>query len=257
MTKIIFFDFDDTLYCHSLKDIPASSRLALKILHDKGIHTYICTGRSVFELDNFPIQELGLSGMITSNGQTAYDNQRNIIYENVFKGELKEKIVTMFNEKQIPMYLLSDKNIFLNYLTDYVADIQNALSSPIPPIKEYEGEKIYMASCFYNDEESHKKIHELEDYAEVTYWYDGGTDVVMKGSSKATGIQAVLDHHHLALEDSMAFGDGNNDVAMVQYCHIGIAMGNADKEVKEVADYITDDIDKDGLYKALKHFELI
>ena len=55
----------------------------------------------------------------------------------------------------------------------------------------------------------------------------------------------------------MAFGDGENDMEMLKFVQTGIAMGNGDKEVKEIADYVTDDIDDGGIYSALKHFGII
>lgn len=55
----------------------------------------------------------------------------------------------------------------------------------------------------------------------------------------------------------MAFGDGHNDIDMLEYVHIGIAMGNANDEVKKHADDITDDIDQDGIYNALKKYHII
>ena len=55
----------------------------------------------------------------------------------------------------------------------------------------------------------------------------------------------------------MAFGDGHNDIDMLQFVGIGVAMGNSSDDVKKEADYITDDIDCDGLYKALKEYKVI
>ena len=58
-------------------------------------------------------------------------------------------------------------------------------------------------------------------------------------------------------EDTIAIGDGGNDVSMLGYAGIGIAMGNATDEVKAHADYVTTSVDEDGIYNALKHFNLI
>ena len=55
----------------------------------------------------------------------------------------------------------------------------------------------------------------------------------------------------------VVFGDGKNDIDMFEYTKISVAMGNADDDVKKASDYVTDDIDEDGLYNALKHFEII
>ena len=67
----------------------------------------------------------------------------------------------------------------------------------------------------------------------------------------------VLDHYGLKKEEAMAFGDGGNDATMISYVGTGIAMGNSKQEVKEIADYITSTVEEDGVYDALKHFQLI
>ena len=55
----------------------------------------------------------------------------------------------------------------------------------------------------------------------------------------------------------MAFGDGGNDLEMLRHAAIGIAMGNADDDVKQAADYVTNDVDDEGVFKALQHFGLV
>jgi len=84
-----------------------------------------------------------------------------------------------------------------------------------------------------------------------------GYDVYAKDQTKATGIMHLLDYLKIDKTDAIAFGDGHNDKEMIEYCGIGVAMGNAIKKEKNASDYITDDIDNDGIYKAMKHFNLI
>ena len=55
----------------------------------------------------------------------------------------------------------------------------------------------------------------------------------------------------------MAFGDGDNDIDMIKHAGIGVAMGNAIETLKKNADYITDDVNEDGLYNALLHFNVL
>jgi len=80
--------------------------------------------------------------------------------------------------------------------------------------------------------------------------------VVEKGNSKADGLRrlAVYFGEKEDLSDTVAFGDSMNDYEVVQEAGIGIAMGNAVEELKMVADYVTDDIDRDGVWKACRHF---
>ena len=82
-------------------------------------------------------------------------------------------------------------------------------------------------------------------------------DIISEGGGKVFGIQKYLEYLDIRKEEIMAFGDAQNDVEMLQYAAIGVAMGNAKPEVQAIADYVTASVDDDGIEKALKHFELI
>ena len=76
-------------------------------------------------------------------------------------------------------------------------------------------------------------------------------------SQKAVGIEKLVERINRNIDDTIAFGDGRNDIEMLETVKIGVAMGNAVDEAKAVANYETDRIENDGIVKALKHFELI
>lgn len=82
-------------------------------------------------------------------------------------------------------------------------------------------------------------------------------DLGVKDINKANAIACLLSHLGFNKKDTIAFGDAKIDIPMLEYCEIGVAMGNGGKEIKEMADYITDDVDKDGLYKAFVHLGII
>lgn len=81
-----------------------------------------------------------------------------------------------------------------------------------------------------------------------------GADVVEKEASKAKGLLRLCSHYGIRAEDAVAFGDSMNDYEILQTAGLGIAMGNAIPELKEVADYITSDVDQDGIWNACEHF---
>ena len=70
-------------------------------------------------------------------------------------------------------------------------------------------------------------------------------------------MDKIIEYYGINISETMAFGDGGNDITMIEHAAIGVAMGNANEGVKEVADYITDDVDNNGIYNALKHFSII
>ena len=79
----------------------------------------------------------------------------------------------------------------------------------------------------------------------------------INGINKATGMERYLKAAGIAREDSIAVGDGPNDLQMMEYAGIGIAMGNAREEVKERADMVTSSIDDDGIYRAFETLGLL
>lgn len=84
-----------------------------------------------------------------------------------------------------------------------------------------------------------------------------GADVVEKEASKAQGLKRLCAHYGICLEDTVAFGDSMNDYEIVREAGIGVAMGNSVEALKAAADYVTDDIDRNGIWKACRHLRLI
>ncbi|MCQ2969548.1 MAG: HAD hydrolase family protein [Clostridium sp.] len=82
-------------------------------------------------------------------------------------------------------------------------------------------------------------------------------DLGVKGITKANAIEHLLSYIGADIKDTIAFGDAKIDIPMLEYCAIGVAMGNGGDEIKEVADLITDEVEDDGLYKAFKRLGLI
>ena len=76
----------------------------------------------------------------------------------------------------------------------------------------------------------------------------------MKSADKGMGLSTIIARHGIKPEETMAFGDGGNDMSIIKKAGIGVAMGNANEPLKNAADYITDSVDEDGIYKALKRW---
>jgi hypothetical protein len=81
--------------------------------------------------------------------------------------------------------------------------------------------------------------------------------VTVAGINKASGMRILGDYLHISKEDMIAFGDGPNDIDMLSYAGIGVAMGNAGTAAKAAADMVTDRIDEDGIYNALQKLGII
>ena len=97
------------------------------------------------------------------------------------------------------------------------------------------------------------EVKEIADSKEISMVFEA----VIPGTSKEKGIKKLCDYLKVDMKDTYALGDSANDIEMIKCVGTGIAMGNGSNSLKEVSDYVTDHIHKDGLYNALKHFELI
>ena len=86
---------------------------------------------------------------------------------------------------------------------------------------------------------------------------DDSGELSVVGVNKANAIEALINHLNIPQENTFAFGDGMNDADMLEYCHIGIAVGNAKEGLKAIADEVCDDIAEDGIYKTMKKYQLI
>lgn len=258
MIRALFLDFDGTLYSHGSGKVPDSTVEALTTLKDNGVLVFLCTGRSLKELEDFDLRGLTFSGKVLMNGQAIYDENDRIVCSRPIEGNLKEKLVCYFTEKKVPLYFFGAENDnYLNFMNEHVILVQSEVSSDPPGLAEYDGKDFYMATAFVETPEQLEQIASLREIAEVTYWHEGACDIVPKGISKSTGIELASKVWNIGLDEMMAIGDGENDVEMLRDCAVGVAMGNGYEGLKEHADYVTDDIDDDGVYNALKHYGLI
>lgn len=254
--KAVFIDFDGTLYSHSTKMIPSSAIEAVNALREKGIKVYLCTGRAPIELKWFDLQGLKLDGFVYNNGQLVIDDNDEIIFKQPLEGTIKDILVKIFNDKLLPIYFATLDDIYLNYDDGRVTACQKKVGSEVPHIGKYNGETIYMCSAFVNSEDEINQYN-IREYGEVTYWQEGAVDICPKNVSKVTGMKAVLDKEGISFGEVMGIGDGHNDIEMLKMCGVGICMDNGKDEVKNISDYVTTDIDEDGLYNACKHYGLI
>lgn len=254
--KAIFFDIDGTLIPLDQKDIPENTKKALLALKEKGIKIVVCIGRHKNELVAFDGTDIPFDAYITMNGQMCLDADMNFLLGNEIDPGEAEILGHIFKAKKIPFMIKTEDNIYMNYVDEVVQSVQGSTNGVIPDISEYHGEKIFQIGAFMNKDRQ-EFLNDLLDYCDITRWNDLGIDIIPKNGGKSKGIQSFLESNNIKLEETMAFGDSLNDLDMIKYVHIGVAMGNSKQELKDVADYVTDDSDKDGIYKALKHFGVL
>lgn len=263
MIKAAFFDIDGTLLNFKTGHlIPQETKDALVQLHNNGVKLVICTGRPTAQLpwcitEGFPGLEDAFDAYVTMTGSVCYDKDG--VYADVpIEHDIAERFVNYVNEGKFDALLLNRDGAFSNRRSDKVQELENLVAFEYPEANftELLEKPVYQFCAFLSPEEEHI-VSDLMSDCIVTRWCDLFCDVVPSTSSKPKGVQATLDHLGLKLEETIAFGDGGNDATMLEYCHIGVAMGNGTDEAKAAADYVTTDVDHQGIPNALRHFGLI
>ncbi len=252
----VFFDIDGTLLSHTTGTVPQSARDAIAAMQKKGVKAIICTGRDIGEVEKLPLNDIKFDGYLTLNGNLCLDQNKKMFAGNPIDPGEVDILVRIFQASKIPFVLIGEKNRYINYVDDIVIDTQNSTKGTIPDIGEYRGEKIYQCLAFVKDKER-LMLENMLDMCTITSWNKTGIDIISRSGGKAAGLELFLDKYSLRRGETMAFGDGENDIDMIRYAGIGVAMGNAIDTVKSAADYVTTHIDEDGIANALKHYGVI
>lgn len=255
--KAIFFDIDGTIISFKTHKMPASTLEALHKLRDKDIKLFIATGRHkslVYFLDDY----FKFDAYITLNGQYCY-NDKEIIYKNSIDKEDIKLLVKRLEKKDFSCLFVEEDYTYLNLIDDSVKKIAQMTNEPVPEVVDISralDNNIYQLVVYLNEQKENMVLDYMKN-SQATRWLPDFMDIIPKGGSKAVGIDAILSYYNISLEETMAFGDGQNDIEMLEHVAVGVAMGNADDIVKKSSDYITDDIDNDGLVKALYNFNIL
>lgn len=260
MIKAIFFDIDGTLLSFKTHQVPDSTQQAFQLLKEKDIKVFVSTGRSFNQLGH--IRYLDFDGFITFNGGYCVTKDEQVIYKNnIIQEDIRSLLDYAKHHPELTFSFMSDKEISLNQVTPEVLKMYQQVNVNTPPIRNYEDnfdlESVMQINVFINPEQEAEFMENVMPNSIASRWTPIFADVNPMGQSKKVGIDVFLEHFGIALSETMSFGDGGNDITMLAHTQIGIAMGNANPEVKEIADYITDDVDSNGIWNALKYFEVI
>ena len=226
--KALFFDIDGTLVSFDTHKIPQTTVDALEQAKKNGVEVYISTGRPPMIINNLGQIEHLIDGYITTNGARCFVGEHHLATHHY-----TDEVYEIFAKG-----LGVDCHIFL---TD-VKDLGDEAVLQVTPFCSEEQEKLLMPT--------------LQNCTSGR-WHPAFTDITAADADKGKGLHAMADYLGLNISETMAFGDGGNDITIVQEAGIGVAMGNAGDNLKAVADYITTSVDEDGVMNALLKYGVI
>ncbi len=257
MKKLIFFDIDGTLYDNKNDQIPRSTVKALEELKkNPDVEIAIATGRANYILGK-------LDEILPYFDAFVYLNGLHITY----KGEElhchipnEDQVLDLVNTLKQNDFIhgaFSKTGEYISKITPKIEADFDAVKLEVPTISDLSDVSDLMQVYFFGSNDDFKMVQDAHPDFSVVPWHNNGADILPKGVSKDVGIKLLAEKLGYELKDVMAFGDAANDLQMIKAAGTGVVMGNGISELKEIADYITDTVDEDGIYNALKHFKLI
>ena len=257
--KALFFDIDGTLVSFNTHRIPQSTVDALEQAKKNGVEVYISTGRPKQVINNLGQIEHLIDGYITANGARCFVEDTLVSQHAILPSDVK-KIIEAADRDNYPAIVVSESRFAIHHYTDEVYEIfckgLGVDSSVFADVNDLGDEPILQITPFCTLEQEALLMPTLENCTSGR-WHPAFTDITARGADKGKGLQAMADYLDLNIEETMAFGDGGNDISIIKKAGVGVAMGNAGEELKQVADYITTHVDEDGVKNALIKYGVI
>ncbi|MDR2600969.1 MAG: Cof-type HAD-IIB family hydrolase [Spirochaetaceae bacterium] len=277
--KIVFLDIDGTLAVNNRA--PLSTVRSCRAARKNGHLLYICTGRSRSQISR-RILGIGFDGVISSGGayvQEGFGGNGKVLYEAAMSLEVLRPLIESLNsckaaytvetaEKLIPGPYFSAffktwkanpfgifwalGRVFKNQIFRLRDGGDGVYTTPVRKVVFWGAQEITIG-------EITAKFGESCELFKLSIPLKGvlGLEISPKGVHKGAAMEKVVQYYGLNMEDSIAFGDSDNDRTMLAMAGAGVAMGDGDPALKAVADYVTDPVFEDGIEKAFKKYGLV
>lgn len=270
MTTLYVSDLDGTLL-RSNETTSEYTNSIINELADRGMIFSYATARSLITAKKVTNGIKAKIPLIVYNGAFIIDNVTDdILVANYFEESVKDVLDELFTNQIYPIvYAYIDEKEKFSFVPELCTIGMNKFlnsrrgdirTNAVKSVDDLKNGDVFYITCI----DSSGKLKPIYDkyknifhcvYQKDIYTNEQWLEIMPLAASKSNAIKQL--QKLLKCDKLVVFGDGKNDIDMFEYTKISVAMGNAGDDVKEAADYITDDIDEDGIYNALKHFELI
>jgi Cof subfamily protein (haloacid dehalogenase superfamily) len=279
--RIIFLDVDGTILEHG-SHISPSTPGAVRAARAAGHLVYLSTGRSAADIHPV-VAEIGFDGAVTNSGALVTSDGE-VVVERPLSAEATDRMLTALRSRGIRYFLQTRDAVYASddmaeLMRDYAVALETRVQAGqevrpedslvglaqrrFPGVEEADLDRIDKAVFVSDHEEGIDELRaDLGDEFLIvpgSMPLPGGSngEISERGTTKGSAIELLLAHLGMDAADAVAVGDSWNDVEMFQVCGVAVAMGNAQPELKELADMVTTDVLDDGIAHAFRRLGLI
>lgn len=255
MIKAAFFDIDGTLLSFETHRVSPGTVRAFDRLHRAGVRTFLSTGRPDVLIPQMPVS---FEAKITMNGGLVFTvpsegQQPEVLLSNPILDHELQVWLDVADDKKLCTMVFTKDSMLLANPNEVGLKLRKQLEFEMPPVVNIDrmrSESAYQIIAIMPGEMD-ATVGELLPHCRLPRWHPYFTDIVAHDNSKARGMEAICRHYGIRQEETLAFGDGANDIEMLEWAGIGVAMGNADDKVKAHAKHVTTDVDHEGIENAV------
>lgn len=265
--KMLAFDIDGTLV-NSDKKITEATKTAILKAAQQGSIIVIASGRPIqglwkyareLELEKYKGYLLAFNG-----GRVVSVADQRVVSEELVPARFYKKIYDLAKENNVNILTFDGDTVISENIENEYLNIEVKLNglkkrqvANLYEELDFEVNKFLMMDDGDYLGEVEKKVYnalhnELDVYRSEPFFLE----VLPKGINKGKALEKLIGELGIKREELMTFGDGYNDVTMIEYAGMGVAMGNARDVVKEKADYIAKSNDEDGIVEVIEKFVL-
>lgn len=266
-TKILVLDIDGTL-TNSQKEITPQTKAGILNIMERGHKVILASGRPTPGMrryaEELELEKYGGYLLSFNGGRIVECKSGEIVYQKTLPSSVISGLYKFAVKHDIGIVTYLGDHIIVGTRMDEYIELESRINgmpcrkvSNFAQYKEYSLNKCLMTAAPEKAAEYEKQLQEM--YGDVLSIYRSEPffiEIMPKNIDKANSLDRMLETVGLTRENTICCGDGFNDMTMIKYAGIGVAMANAQEEVKKSADFITDSNDEDGIVKVIDTFIL-
>ena len=267
MKKAVFFDIDGTLIdgAHGRPHMSLETRRAIQQLQQAGHYTFIATGRPYGFLDP-ELLDFGFDGYVLMNGALVILKDR-VIYEKALPAEMVDTICAACEEANVDYLLAGRHHVYIKPEFHLLGDFYQMFSiSRRLFVEDFDRSKVTAYKMEFLSADHRGLDHVYERFTNQS-GLSGVTGVMdsfchtqfelyARSETKGTGIRHALEYLSLPVSQSYAFGDGDNDMEMMETVGTSLVMGNGKQALKNIADYVVPSVHEEGVARGIESYIL-